>query len=176
MNNFENPPANFTDHPLEERPPDRTIVDSKPCYDHTLCLNKAYAVSFALLNNKFKIWKNHFFLKKNLVNNPSVFYKTIQRLSKIHYNNVYNHYLEQMELNRMDAKPDFTNDKEIINQYLSEITENKPLKCQFEQLKQQISALECCYCTLPSLTTTLEKFYNRLCDNLYESVYRELNG
>ncbi|WP_253305863.1 hypothetical protein [unidentified bacterial endosymbiont] len=133
-------------------------------------LQNAYAVSLELLKNKFKTWKDHFLTKTYLVDNPDFFHKIVERLSKKECHDAYDAYLEQI-----DTQPNFNTDKAIINQYLSEITESDPLRCQFEQLKQQIITLERCYCLYPSLTTTLEKFYNGLCDNLGESVYRALN-
>lgn len=138
-------------------------------------LQNAYAVSLELLKNKFRIWRDHFLTKTYLVDNPYFFYKIVERLSKKECHDAYDACLEQRALKKIDTHPNFNTDKAIINQYLSEITESDPLRRQFEQLKQQIITLEHCYCISPSLTTTLEKFYNGLCDDLGESIYRALN-
>ncbi len=143
--------------------------------DRQHLLQNAYAVSLELLKNKFEIWKGHFIIKTYLVNNPCFFHKIVERLSKKECHDAYDAYLEQIELKKIDTQPDFNTDKAIINQYLSEITETDSLRCQFEKLKQQIITLENCYYLYPSLTSTLEKFYNELCNNLGESVYRALN-
>jgi hypothetical protein len=146
-----------------------TPVGNKSSDFHLFYLHQAYEVSILLLKEKFKICCNHFFIKKYLVNNPHIFHRTIEKFSKIFNHGFYNVYLEQIELNEIDTIPNLSAEKETLNYYLCQLTDAslpekslQQITYQLEQLKKNISTLEDCYRSLPSLRTTLENFDNTI--------------
>lgn len=146
-----------------------TPIGNKPFDFHIFYLHQAYEASILLLKEKFKICFDHFHIKKYLVNKPYIFYRAMEKFSKIFNDGFYNIFLEQITVNEIDTPPNLSTEKEIINHYLDQLTAAslpekslQQITYQLEKLKQNISTLEDCYCTLPSLRTTLEDFDNTI--------------